>query len=187
MSDLLPVVRKKKKVKPVSEGSAVKVIENERKRGSRFADHLPNILDENNDLDMRTKATRVAAFEMLVTLIPAAEKRVRDTDSTQGIYQLISLLQTMQTTMSDLDGERDLAMMIQLILDGSIYPKLMVFANMIAQGQSHVKRTLKMELRAEDYKLVAEELDAYNASLGEYVKGMHRDIQESVNIALKGK
>lgn len=158
-------------------------------RGSSFGYKLDHIRAHllNKDYQSASLTTKEALLATMIELVPLAEASLRKSNVSKGIYQFQSLVGGVRELLTDLDGERDLNVMVQSILDEAVRPVFLLLAQMIIQFSNSLKRQLRAELDDKKCKAVYPLVDEQVQELAGYVQGMFNEVQTRVNRKLDGK
>lgn len=189
---LLPaVVRRKAPLLIIPEALSDEEVEQEieqaKERPSSFGYSIPNIRNHmnNKDYNSASMATKEALLTTLIELVPLAERSLRESGASKGIYQFNSLIGQVRELLVDLDGERDLANTMQGILDEAIRPVFMMLTQMVIMFSNSLKRQIRAELNENDCKVVYGLVDEQIKELGTYIQGMFLEVQRRVDKKLE--
>lgn len=123
------------------------------KRLSRIQNKLDSILQdtgddiqsllEENDSDNATSLINKRLLQTLIDLIPYAEHNIRKTEGAKGVYQLTSLIQSIQETMTAVQAQADRGAMGSSLVSQVIQPAFLEMTTKIVNEYV----TLESELR----------------------------------------
>lgn len=152
-------------------------------RSSSFGYKLGHIREhlKNKDYQNASLTTKEALLGTLIELVPLAEKSLRESGTSKGIYQFNALLGQVREMLVDLDGERDLNNTMQAILDESIRPCFMLLAQSIIQVVNGLKRQLQSEFDERNCKIIFNHIDEQMKELARYTQGMYNEIQTRID------
>ena len=156
-------------------------------RGSSFGYKIGHIRAhlKNQDYQSASLTTKEALLATLIELVPLAESSLRKSGASKGIYQFNSLIGQVRELLVDLDGERDLNQLVMSIMEGGVRPAFLVLTQMIIQFNNGLKRQLRAELSAEDFKTANALLDEQVRELSTYVQSMYGEILRRVEKSLE--
>lgn len=182
----------------VTDGEVTERLRLEKERPSTFAYSLDTIKGslEDNDFQEASLRAKKALLQTTIELLPLAERQLRATDASKGIYQYNALATQVRELLADLDGERDLSLMVQQILDESLRPLFTMLSQMIIQFSSGLKLGLRAtqleaanrkECGGDNWKACEAVVDAQVRLLATYVQGMYDELTSRIDKQLKGK
>ena len=131
------------------------------KDGSQFAlpaKKIQALIDDNNN-DGAITLTQKALLKMMIDLIPLAEQKVRESDSTRGIYQINALVSQARELIADIQSNRDQAMIVDTIMANIIQPNMVSITQFIVDSQYQLKREIQDKVKTEHVRDVSTAID----------------------------
>ena len=155
-------------------------------RASSFGYKIGHIRQHlaNKDYQQASLTTKEALLATLIELVPLAERSLRNSGASKGIYQFNSLIGQVRELLVDLDGERDLRSTVQQLMDEAVHPSMMLLSQGIILFNNSLKRGLRDELNERDCRIAYDLLDQQTKQLAAYVQSMYSEIQKRVEAKL---
>ena len=149
------------------------------KDGSQFAlpaKKIQALIDDNNN-DGAITLTQKALLKMMIDLIPLAEQKVRESDSTRGIYQINALVSQARELIADIQSNRDQAMIVDTIMANIIQPNMVSITQFIVDSQYQLKREIQDKVKTEHVRDVSTAIDMSARSIAAYMSEIFKVIR----------
>jgi hypothetical protein len=188
---------KKKKKKKLSEkkiGTALAIIDGanlpkvkKKDLTSYFGKHTPVILEmiEMNDNDGGLTLLQKKLLQTTVSLVPYAEKMVRNTESQRGIYQYTALVNQVREIITDIKANEDRRYIAQALIESVIRPAFMEIAQHIITDHHEFRKTTERFVKPEHTQTVSAALQALAKELAQKMMLVYKDVEAKTQDQLK--
>lgn len=179
-SAVVPIIAQVPVVPDLTDEQVSQEIEKAVKRASSFgykAEAIRQYLDAK-DYENASLTAKHGLLNTVIEILPLAERSLRKSNASKGIYQFVSLVNQVRELLVDLDGERDMQGTIQSILDSAIHPVFMTMAQQVIQFQAALKRRMRSEFTEQECRdKLYPMLDEHINELAKYVQGMYEEVR----------
>lgn len=173
---LLDAPLKKKGVKGATELAGQVALQ------SRFGKQSGTINDmiEMGNSDGASSLIIKSLIQSLVEILPAAEKRLLDSNAKEGIYGFNALLCSTRELLGDLQALRDRSTLGQSTVDKSVRPAFMEIGVQIVTAFTLLQDSAKARMTPEDFREFRRTVEDTKKGLADYIMAQYRDVSEQV-------
>jgi hypothetical protein len=148
---------------------------------SFFGQQAPEILAmiENNDRDGAVVLVYKQLLGMLVTLIPTAERVVRENRGYKGIYQLNMMVSGMRELLADMQAVQDKGMLGRTLIERYLRPAFLDIASQIVQSNQRVQNETLAYVAEKHHDKIKVYMRDAQREIGRYIQDQYKQISEN--------
>lgn len=149
---------------------------------SFFGQKAPEILEmiENNDRDGAVVLVYKQLLGMLVTLVPTAERVVREQKGYKGIYQLNMMVSGVRELLTDMQAVQDKGMLGRTLIERYLRPAFLDIASQIVQNNQRVQNEVLSYVPEKHHDKIKMYMRDSQRELGRYIEEQYKSISENI-------
>lgn len=147
-----------------------------------FGDSSEKILEMLQQDDTES-GVLLAQKQMLITtlsMIPDAEKAVKSSEGSRGIYQYVQLINLAQSQIETIKAQMDVGLVADSICANSVHPTFLSLAQHVVTSMYRLRSELRDFIKAEDRPNVKRLLDDTIRGMAAYMEEQNKDLQSKI-------
>ena len=154
----------------------------ERILNTRFGEKAPLIIEqlEFGVTDGVTSLITRSLLQSLVDVLPMAERQIRKSGATKGIYQYNQTIGSIRELLADIQASQDRGMLGQSIVEKAVRPAFLDISVQIVTAMAEFEAFAKNNMEPEQRKEFRELVETINRSLATYISTQYREVSETV-------
>ena len=148
-----------------------------------FGEASDKILDMLQQDDTEESGLLLAQKQMFLTtlsMIPDAERAVKESAGKHGIYQYVQLTQLAQTQIETIKAQMDVSLVADSICANAVHPTFLSLVNHVITSMMRMRNELGEYVSKEDRKEVGRMINDTIRGIGAYMEEQNKELQAKI-------